>query len=533
MRSTIAAMKADVVQLKKRKNVDNVQHIHFDGLKFKLNHEHAAEYDPYSNSEVGTFENFHNDRSKVRLLMGGFGSGKSTACCADIVLQLYNMPPMKDGVRRARGAIVRNTMGELESTTMKTWGKWFGNSDLGIYLGHEKVKRKPNLVYNYIYYDDKGKVELELFCIGLDLEKSKAKLESLELTFAYVNEAQHIPEGVIKHLIGRVGRYPAIDDMTQDYFSYVVADTNPPNTHHWMFRDFDSKDKIDGNRIFHQPPGLIRSPDGLWMSNCKADNAKHLGRDYYYDMARANGFSEQYIKTVCNGEYGFSKEGKPVYSEYNDDIHSADVVDILDDLPIIIGIDGGSTPAAVINQCTEWGQLRAIKEFTTHFSSARTLKENHVLPWVIKHCKEHKVLIVHDPSMSKTNENIEVSAAEIWEEPGVWDVEPAKSNYIDPRKEAQKDFLNKMVDGQPKFLLSRTGCPMLREAMISKYCYVEVRGKNEGTFRDIPDKTHPWSDVADCEQYVAMEYIGEVRIDTEPDINTDEFTEASLTSGWV
>ena len=533
MHSTLAAMRQDFETMKLQANVANVQHISFEGLKFKLNHKHATEYDPYSNSEVGTFENFHNSTAKFRLLMGGFGSAKSTTCCADIILNLRDMPPMKDGVRRARGAIIRNTMGELESTTMRTWAKWFGNDELGVRLGYEKIRRKPNLLYKYVYYDDKGKCELELFCIGLDSDKAKAKLESLELTFGYVNEAQHIPRSVIEHLIGRVGRYPAKDDMTAPFFAYVIADTNPPNTHHWMYEDFESKNKIEGNRIFHQPHGLIRSPDGLWINNPRCDNVKHLADDYYFDMARANGFSEQYIKTICNGEYGFSKEGKPVYSEYNDDIHSADVVELLEDLPVVIAVDGGSTPAALIQQLSEEKQMRCVKEFTTHFSSARTLKENHVLPWVVLNLKkDQKVLIVCDPSMSKANENIEVSAMEIWEHPR-WEVVTAKSNLIDPRVEAQKDFLNKMVEGQPKFLLSRTGCPVLREAMISKYRYVEVQGKNEGTFRDIPEKTHPHSDIADCGQYGALEFTGDgLRIDTDPEIDTDDFTEAHLTSGW-
>lgn len=534
MRSTIAQMKADIIQLKKLRNVDNVQHIQFEGLKFKLNHEHAVEYDPYTNSVCGTFEDFHNDKSKFRLLMGGFGSAKTTTCCAEVVLQMHKMPPMRDGVRRALGIIVRNTMGELESTTMKSWSEWFGNERLGIKLGEERIRRKPNLIYNYTYWDDKGKCELELFCIGLDSEKAKAKLESVQATFGFVNEAQHIPRGVIVHLIGRVGRYPKKEDMTAPYFAYVIADTNPPPITHWMHKDFDSKDKIEGNRIFHQPHGLIRSRDGLWINNPKCDNVKHLPDNYYFDMARAEGFSEQYIKTICNGEYGFSKEGKPVYSEYNDDIHSAEVVDIIDELPVVIAVDGGSTPAALVTQCTDEGQMRCFKEFTTHFSSARTLKENHVLPWVIKNLKEdQEILIVCDPSMSKANENIEISAMEIWEDTR-WEVVTAKSNLIDPRVEAQKDFLNKMVEGQPKFLLSRNGCPVLREAMISKYCYTEVQGKNEGTFRDIPDKTHPHSDIADCGQYTAMEYAGDgIRIDREPDIDLDEFTEASLTSGWV
>ena len=522
-------------ELKRMYNTNVEPDIVFDGLKFKLNHPHATEYDPYTNSEVGTFERFHNDKSKLRVLMGGFGSAKTTTCCAEIVEQMHEMPPMKDGVRRARGAIIRNTMGELESTTMKTWATWFGNNDLGIKLGQERIRRKPNLIYNYTYYDDKGKCELELFCVGLDSDTAKKKLESLELTFGMVNEAQHIPRGVIMHLIGRVGRYPAKADMTAPFFSYVIADTNPPNTRHWMYKDFESKNKIESNAIFHQPPGLIRDHNGLWVNNPKCDNVKHLPDNYYYEMAKANGFDEEYIKTICNGKYGFTKEGKPVYPEYNDNLHSVKTIELLPDVLIIISIDGGSTPAALVQQFSEDGQMRCIKEFTTDFSSARSLKENKVLPWVNINLEGYDILVVCDPSMCKSNENIEVSAMEIWKDPR-WQVELAKSNRLTPRKEAQKAFLNKMVGepAQPGFILSSTECPVLHEAMISKYYYVEVRGKNDGTTKDEPEKNHPYSDIADCGQYGALEFMGDgTRYDEPSEINTDEFTEATLESGWV
>lgn len=509
-------------ELKRMYNTNVEPDIYVNNLKFKLNHLHATEYDPYSNSEVGTFERFHNDNSKLRILMGGFGSAKTTTCCAEVVLQLYNMPPMKDGVRRAKGAIIRNTMGELESTTMKTWENWFDNSELGIKLGQPRIKRKPNLIYNYTYYDDKGKCELELFCVGLDSDKAKQKLESLELTFGFVNEAQHIPRGVIVHLIGRVGRYPKKADMTAPFYSYVIMDTNPPSNRHWIYKDFESENKIEGNKIFHQPHGLIKTSAGVWINNPKCDNVKHLPANYYYEMAKANGFDEEFIKTICNGEYGFTKEGKPVYSEYNDNLHSVDVVEILPDIPVVITIDGGSTPAALVLQFTEAGQMRCIKEFTTHFSSARTLKENHVLPWVRNNLEGHDILIVHDPSMIKSNENIEISAAEIWKD-ARWQIISAKSNNIEPRIEAQKSFLNKMVGepAQPGFVLSRSECSVLREAMITKYCYTEIKGKNEGTTRDVPDKTHPHSDIADCGQYGALEFIGSGLRISEPKNNSE------------
>lgn len=54
-------------------------------------------------------------------------------------------------------------------------------------------------------------------------------------------------------------------------------------------------------------------------------------------------------------------------------------------------------------------------------------------------------------------------------------------------------------------------CSTLNQAM--KYWY-RYRRKQTGILEDKPEKTHPWSDVADCLQYMAMStnanYLGKV-----------------------
>ena len=42
----------------------------------------------------------------VRCVMGCVGSGKSVACCMDIMLRAIQQPPGPDGIRRSRIAIV-------------------------------------------------------------------------------------------------------------------------------------------------------------------------------------------------------------------------------------------------------------------------------------------------------------------------------------------------------------------------------------------------------------------------------------------
>jgi hypothetical protein len=104
----------------------------------------------------------HADDSFVRLIMGPYGSGKSTWCVNEIVRRACSMPAWHNGQRRVRWAIVRNTSGELQSTTLQTWLQWFGD------LGDVSKRQKPLLTYEHIFNDGKGTVILELLFIALD-----------------------------------------------------------------------------------------------------------------------------------------------------------------------------------------------------------------------------------------------------------------------------------------------------------------------------------------------------------------------------
>ena len=68
---------------------------------------------------------FHQANNFVRGLLGPVGSGKSSACCSEIVMRSLAQRPWLDGVRRSRWAVIRNTYPELKSTTIKTWQTWF------------------------------------------------------------------------------------------------------------------------------------------------------------------------------------------------------------------------------------------------------------------------------------------------------------------------------------------------------------------------------------------------------------------------
>jgi hypothetical protein len=70
------------------------------------------------------------------------------------------------------------------------------------------------------------------------------------------------------------------------------------------------------------------------------------------------------VKVYIHGEYGYVRDGKPVYPEFKDSVHVQEF-ELTDKLPLYIGIDFGLTPAATIAQVTPSGQLRVHSELVT------------------------------------------------------------------------------------------------------------------------------------------------------------------------
>ena len=373
--------------LKDSHNMAKFQHIQFNDKETIIyGREKNKIYIPTT-----TGKSFHDDNSFVKLIMGPYGSGKSTLCINDIVRQTCRMPVWHNGRRRARWAIVRNTSGELQSTTLQTWLTWFGD------LGDIKKRQKPLLTYEHTFNDGNGIVELEIIFIALDCEEDLRKIKSLEVTGAYINELSEVPQGALSHFKGRVNhRYPSRSFCPEPYWSGIIADTNPPDIDHWLYRDFELK-SLESYRIFHQPTGLLKDDKGNYYQNPDCDNSVNLSHDYYTKLAE--GQSEDFIKVYCLGEYGSVGFGKRVYPEFNDDIHSLFKINAIQGDPIHLSFDFGLTPACIVSQLSPRGQLRILKEYLAEDMGIRTFAKNIVLPSLERDFPYNKVGISRaDPS---------------------------------------------------------------------------------------------------------------------------------------
>ena len=142
---------------------------------------------------------FHRDEeSRVKLLIGPFGTGKTTSALYDIVMrQSRRLLVDKFGLKQTQYAIVRNTKDDLRDTTMSTLFEWFPPHVFGKYTQDKRkyIIKLENRIINLLF-------------VPLDLEKDVRHLLSLPLTGAMVDEAREIREYIVQGLLGRIRRYP-------------------------------------------------------------------------------------------------------------------------------------------------------------------------------------------------------------------------------------------------------------------------------------------------------------------------------------
>ena len=433
-----------------------------------------------------TMKLFHKDDSFVRALLGPIGSGKSVACCMEMMRRACEQEPF-EGVRRSRWAVIRNTYRELVDTTIKTFEDWFPRE-----LGHFRQMDMQWTMKRRLA--DGTKVELEVLYRALDRPDDIKKLLSLELTGAWINEAREVPKPVLDMLQGRVGRYPSKREGGPTWFG-IIADTNPPDSDHWWYKLFE-EDRPEGFKLFHQPSGV-----GL-----DAENIANLPPNYYQNMIA--GKDQEWVNVYVHGRYGFIADGKPVWPEYKDDIHSTDE-HISHYSRIVVGIDFGLTPAAVIGQISPAGQLQVIDELVCTDMGAqnfgRLLKQR-----LSTYYSDCEVEIYADPAGDQRAQTDEITPFQILWNQGI-EAWPCHTNDFTIRRETVADAMQRLTfTGEPAFLVGPKA-QMCRKACAGGYKYKRLQVTGEQRFQDKPDKNR-YSHVGDALQYMALGALGDSRV---------------------
>jgi len=437
------------------------------------------------------------------LIVGPVGSTKTTAGIMKISAMAMQMAKCKDGVRRSRCVWIRNTVQQLNDTSIPDFLKWFPDGQAGLF---EKTNKKFTLRFNA---PDGSIVECEVLFRGLDDANDVRRLLSLQASFAVMDEFREIHQDIFEAVQGRLGRYPdgmmvphqpawgldakgnpiqgcVTDDGKQN--KHIWGMSNPPDMEtFWEEFMMDPPQNFD---IFIQPSGM--SPEADWV---------HLLPSMYYENLM-EGKGEEYIDVYIHAKFGRSLSGRPVYRSFNRDFHisKTPLVPILNGMrPILIGMDFALNPSAVIGQLDMKGRLLLYSALTSDGMGVVRFIDTILKPHLANKFPGAPVLVVGDPAGRQRVQTDEKTVYDILKMKG-FKAFPAATNSILARIAAVDTFLNRQIDGGPGVLIDPLDCACLVRGFSGRYRY---KRKKDGEMEDAPEKNDA-SHVHDGCQYLCM-----------------------------
>jgi len=466
----------------------------------------------------------------IRGIMGPVGSGKTGGCLMDMLYRgMRQAPHPRDRVRRTKFAVIRDTYRQLEKTTIPSWKKWVPES-FGRFVGGSAGSPATHTVEFKL--PDETTAEIIVEFIGLGDNSAADVMPGWEGTGAYMNEADKQARETLTYVRGRVGRYPAVDagaGFAGASWRGVWLDFNAPDTEHWLYDELVenpvTQEMLDELGIdiggqpplafFQQPGAMIKMPGGRYVVNPAAENLKNLVNGYYGQQIF--GQPAWYIRRMVLNQWGASRDGQPVYEEFNDELHvSPEPLEPVRGLKLYIGADAGLTPAIVILQRMPNGQWRALDELIAPATGMGAMKFSELLTALLAsryrawasggtggidwlRADEGAVEAYGDPSASARSPTDEQNWLQIMGSRTRIPFRQAPSNSLTPRLEAVRLPLSRLIDGQPGLLISPT-CKVLRKGFNSGYRFKRIKAADGEKFSDLPDKNE-FSHVHDALQY--------------------------------
>jgi hypothetical protein len=428
-----------------------------------------------------TVERFMLSDARFRFITGPVGSGKSMGMIMELLRRARQQRPDSNGVRNTRFALVRNTLAQLRTTVLPDVQQYL-NPMVRYFVTDATIQVRAPL-------EDNTTINSDWIMIPLETREDIRRLLSMQLTGAWLNELREIEYEVVSGLMERIGRYPSKINGGPTWHG-LIADSNPGTTDSPYYEHF-ILNPVPGWEIFQQPSGL--SP--------YAENLENLPANYYENAM--SGASEDRIATQIRSEWGTSNAGQAVFrSSFRPDVHVRDMVTVINPhRPVMIGMDFGRTPCALIGQVDFLGRLLVFEEVTSEDMGLRQFVNEQLKPRLfVEPYLGKRSFVVGDPAGAYKSQLAEENAFDVLKSAG-FAAYPAVTNDIPPRLLAFEKLLSAFPGGEPAIQISRQGCPTLVRALASQYRY---RKKRDGQLEDKPEKLHPWSDVADAGQYMAL-----------------------------
>jgi len=433
---------------------------------------------------IESLDDFFYSQKFISLAVGPVGSTKTTAGIMKILHHAALMAPCKDGVRRSRAIWVRNTREQLRDTSIPDFLKWIPDGVMGYFLKTE-----------YKFVLKVGNIECEVLFRGLDDANDVRRLLSLQASFFVFDEFREIHPDIYNAAQGRVGRYP--DKMMNGVG--CKTDDGQANMHLWGMTNPPDMDTF-WETLLTEPPENVHvtiQPSGLAP---EADWTQFLPDDYYDNLA--HGKTEDWIDVYIHAQFGRSLSGQPVFRSFDRTVHSSkeELKPMFTDSPLLIGVDAGLTPAAVVGTVAHDGRLIVYDSLISEGMGALRFVRERLKPLLANKYPGRRAIVIIDPAAFQRAQTDERTVADIYKTEG-FSIRPARTNSIAARIAAVETYLTRVVDGKYGFMVCSVAASSLVQALAGKYRY---KINNKGARDEKPEKSHPWSDVADAFQYLCL-----------------------------
>lgn len=431
-------------------------------------------------------DRYINAHNPADLIIGPGGSGKTIASGKKALIEAQRIYPGADGVRRYVLGTWRQKYVNIWKATIPSWWKLFPRDMVGSKWTGASPREAEHVLR---FEDDFGPIVLTNRFRAFGETADPDDILGNEFTDCYLNEWPTLPENLFSALIDRVGREPPREVIRRA--GRFFGDGNAPDVLSYLFRDFYETPK-EGHILHRQPSGL--SPD--------AENIEAMGRGYYENSAMMNSHRPWWIKRMIHAQPGFTRANDPVYPAWDDD-RSMSPTTLLPykALPIIVGIDGGLTPAAVYTQETSEGQARVLAEIALERGGAYELSVA-MLQLEETRFAGCEFADTCDPAMGAGEDTADKSMRQKLSGYLGRKVELAPTNDPEMRWEAVRAKLRHSVEGGLPGLIMDPSCKGLRRGFNQTYAFRNVAGTND---RGSVEKTFD-SHAHDGLQYAALKW---------------------------
>lgn len=411
-------------------------------------------------------------------------SGKTSGMYLTLLLQALEQP-VHNGVRRSRCMVIRNTRAQLKDSVIKTMCGITPPDGINVVYKEAELSMLVRLVGS-----DGVPAEILFMFRSLEDEQDTQRLLSVELTWVWISEFSEVDLKIAKAAVSRCGRYPSKAMGGCTHYGLVAESNFPVKDSPWY--DFIEVSRPANVEVFKQPSAL----------SAEAENVENLPPGYYQDLVE--GADPRWLQSYIQCEYPDSLLGKTVFPNFSTKEHCGKGLRPIligeASPPLVIGMDAGRNPAAVMGQVQGDGRLNVLAELWAANMAMDEFASRKLLPLISSRFSGLRTIVVLDPAGFAQGQGTDLSPAKALMARGFMTV-PAPTNNIAPRLAA----VDQLLLAGNGILIDVEHCPQLVTALLRDYIF--EAGRN-GKLSETPTKAHPVSDLADSLQALALYVTG-------------------------